>query len=177
VEPASGTLEDATGDLRDQSGAPVAGYGYIDITMLTGAVAASDLVVQLTLAAAPPDLDASVDEITYLIILDTHGDDDPEYWIGLQNLSDAAYRPTMNDWVAGTAFDGDAFPGGAAVEGRLAAWRVPLGALGSPGRIRMSAVTQDVLAASGEVVAEDQLPDPAGGWRDRGAEWLVVLQD
>lgn len=180
---ATGTLEDAVGDLVNSDRRRVNTPGYIDIRDLEAVADGSTLRLTLTLAGElPPPPPPATERLSYNVNLLTDGDLEarPDGAGGGQSwtidLSNAAmterYQPTLWDLPeqsqgVAIGYPGAQFPGTAVVTGDTIVWTVALAALGSPAVIRLSVLTSSVMdtGADGKVGTNDELPD--GGVEDR----------
>ena len=169
--PATGT--DKEGDLRKPSGKRANGPGYVDVLEIEAGVTDGQLSFVLTMAAnVPESMPSTVAEINYLVVIDSIGDGDWDYWISLTNLENGAWTPTLTDWIVGHDYAGPAFPGSVIVKGDSILGGVPITALGNADHLRVCVVTQRSKPHSGDLTAEDNAP--TDGCLE-GAGWITVV--
>ena len=174
--PTSASLDDPAGDLTSLEGAAVAGPAHLDALRVEASVDGETLFVTLRLASGPPSgVDGSVEQMTYLIVIDTDGPEDMDYWVTAENRSSGNFAFTLTDWADSYTYDTDTgdYPGAGAIADDTILWRLPLDALGSPSRLRISIWAQ--LSVDFEPVAEDFVPDGGPDLSGDPVGWLVVL--
>lgn len=174
--PAYVSLDDPAGDLAALDGTPVSGPAHMDALRVEASVEGDSLQVTLRLAGNPPTgVDGSVEQINYLVIIDTDGPQEMDYWLTAENRSSGEYAYALTDYSIGYNYDSenDEFPGSATVADDLVLWRIPLAALGDPSSMRLSIWTQASLDF--EPYAEDYIPDAASDLSADSAAWVVVL--
>jgi hypothetical protein len=164
LDSADVTFADAAGDLTDLNDQPVAGLEYIDITSLQIRVTPLVLEANLSVVGFAPSLNADTDAINYLVVLDTDGDDEFEFWLGMENRSDTLFYPSLDDWVVNYHYDEEEYPGTGSIAAGLISWQVPMSALGNPNTVRVWVWTEKLFGF--DVVAHDFLP--------ASSEWLTV---
>jgi hypothetical protein len=150
------TFSDAVGDLTDPDGQPVSEPNYVDVTSLQVRVTPLVFEANLTVAGVTPALNADIDFVSYVLVIDTNGDDDSEYWLALQNRSDTLFYPALDDWIVNYHYDEEEYPGAANIGGGVISWQVPMTALRDPRTIRLWVWTEKSFGD--DVVANDYLP-------------------
>jgi hypothetical protein len=162
----SAAFTDMPGDVRDGGGQPVDGSPHVDVTSTNASISNAELSVEIQVADAPPQISTSQQEVNYAVLIDVVGDEGSDYWLFAGNRSDAQYHLALDDFVDGYTYDDEEYPGTGDVAGSVVRWSVPLSALGdpSPDRVRLQFWVQVVDPPTGDVLAEDRLPDDSGEW-------------
>jgi len=174
-------LVDATSDLLDENDEPVAaGPAHADIVRVF--VEAKDGQVDLNIysAEAPPTVDPVSNEIAYGWLLETTGDEDPDWQVLIQNTGEQAgsgWAAGITSTADGQSREGPEFPGSGNVADTWVNVRMPLEAIGNPAVIKAAALTQDVVWPDfqndplNNVLRKDLAPDDQ--WPS-GSTWMTV---
>lgn len=164
------TVDDPSGDLLDGNDVPVDGPAYVDITRLTISHDADSVGFQMVVGAHLPTVSSELESLSYVVVLETTGDDDMDFWLQYDNRASGEWVPALIDWTAGgQTKEGAAFIGALSHVEDLVFGRVGLDQLGGMVPVKACVITQ----ASGpdfEVAAEDNVP--AGSCL--GGAWITV---
>jgi hypothetical protein len=170
------TLEDRRGDLVDGNREKVSEHAPVDILNMTGYADGDELHLTLALAGTAPRTRSPLDqETTYLFAVEKDGSGQSDYWITLRNRGSGVSSPELieNTGEGGTrTSSGDTFPGAMEVDENTVKATVRLDALGDPSTLRISAITQGTDFETGDVLAEDQVPE--GRQDTPGDAWLTL---
>jgi LysM repeat protein len=179
IPPTIASLPDATNDLLDPSGNAVNGQAYADFTGLAARINPTDLQVEMRLLTGPPDVDPSVETITYTVYIDTTGDGQPDFAITYGNavVQGEAFAPELTDLSTNQATIGADFPGTVEQFGTSIRITVSLAALGDTGRYSLAAKVDRRYMPGGPGDSEidesvDSVPDQQ--WPHPNARWLTV---
>ena len=104
-----------------------------------------------------------------MIVLETTGDRNFDYWISMLSSESGRFYPSLSDWRANHSYEDDQFRGAGVIEGNTVLFRVPLADLGSPESIRVGVLAQRSI--SGDVQTEDFLPE---AWRMENTAFLPL---
>jgi hypothetical protein len=97
----------------------------------------------MTLAATVPTKRSSkLEELNYLLEVDTTGDGGFDYWITLENRESGSWARSLFDLQSGVSYYDEMFQGSIEVVGRAIVGRIGLDALGAPTRVLVCGVTQ-----------------------------------
>lgn len=152
-------VADRADDLVDQDERHARGPRYVDIRRLQAEVSGDDLTFVLTVAADLPEgQSALVELLNYVVVLETTGDGDWDFWITYENRESGSWSPSMTDWGESMSYFDERFPGAVVHADDGVIGRIPLDRLGDPGAINICAVTQRA-SPDGDVTAEDNTPD------------------
>ncbi len=155
------TLQDAQGDLKDDTGAAAKPRPDIDVKQVSASTAGGNLVVDLVLAGnIPAKSPATKTQTSYAITIEPNGTGRSDYWLQLTNQKNGSWQAELDDWTVNKAFAGKTFPGSFKLTKNVLRMTVKLKALHSPSTIRLAVLTQLTDQLSGAVVvAEDVAPE------------------
>lgn len=171
--PASATLADPKNDLVDGNGKKAKRQPMIDITALDATSDGSKLHAVLTVAGdVPAKLPATLQEVSYLIVIEADQSGDEDYNVLIGNTEKGGWSASLVDQGVGESYAGELFPGAFSITGNRITVSVPLTSLGSPTQLRISAITQVADHESGDVTAEDQVP--MGEQYRPDSSWLML---
>jgi len=167
------TIKDPKVDLTDADGNKVGRHPDIDIVSLAAQAVGDQLYVDLQVAGdVPKTYSTTKAEVDYLVVMEADGSGKGDYWLKLTNNKPGTWVPELSDWVTTSAYEGADFPGVGKVAKTHVTFRVRLSSLGSPKHLRLSAITQRINHATGEVTAQDQAP--AGELYAPTTKWLTM---
>jgi hypothetical protein len=167
------TIKDPKVDLTDADGNKVGRHPDIDIVSLAAQAVGDQLYVDLQVAGdVPKTYSTTKAEVDYLVVVEADGSGKGDYWLKLTNNKAGSWAPELSDWVTTSAYEGADFPGVGKVAKTHITFRVKLSSLGSPKHLRLSAITQRINHATGEVTAQDQAP--AGELYAPTNRWLTI---
>jgi len=177
VDPPEGTAvaDDSAGDLVNDADEDVAGPAYVDVLSLHAVASPNQLTISLDIAGRAPAVDPSVEELTYLVMIDTDAAEEPDYWLTAENRSTGRFTAVLTDWAANTQYELDdaEFTGGVGFDGDTLNLQVHRDDLGNPSSLRVLVWTQQYVG--GVVTAKDYVPDAAAAETGAPDEWTVVL--
>jgi hypothetical protein len=127
---------------------------YLDIIGLRARTSDDRLLLDLTLAGDLPTGSPGVGVVAYRFNLDTNGDDQPDYRVGLEWAPGGGYVPVLESIVPPKRLIGPAFPGTASFAGSRIAVTVTLDALGCPSTIGVRGRAEQTRG--GATVADDE---------------------
>jgi hypothetical protein len=160
-------------DLTDADGNKVGRHPDIDIVSLAAQAVGDQLYVDLQVAGdVPKKYSTTKAEVDYLVVVEAEHSGKGDYWLKLTNNKAGTWVPELSDWVTTSSYEGADFPGVGKVAKTHITFRVKLSSLGSPKHLRLSAITQRINHATGEVTAQDQAP--AGELYAPTSKWLTM---
>jgi hypothetical protein len=161
----SASFKDPRGDLLDENDEAVGRPRYVDVRSFAAETSDTDLLLRMELDAAPPKSHSSeVESLSYIFVIEATGDEEWDYWIGLDNRTDGSYVGSLDDFVDTHHYEGAEFRGTVVLVDEIILARVPLTLLRSPTTLGVCVITQSTDAVSGAVEAEDNAPgDCLGG--------------
>jgi len=147
------TLVDPVGDFLDEDNAATNGPAYEDIVRLDVESRQGRIQLDTQVNATPPKVDPVREEISYVWLMETNGDGEPDWSVIVQNTTSTSEFNTpgwiaeLFDYQATTTRGGAAFPGTVVVDGGRITVSVMSDAVGSPARVRVAAGTEHSLWA------------------------------
>lgn len=182
IPPSLAVVHDPTDDLVDDQGFQTTGPGYADLSGFAIRLGNPVLLMELQLIAAPPNVDPSVEAISYVINIDTTGDGEPDYTVTYANNlpGQTGYAAQLRNRSTGEELTGADFLGTVDVTRSSIKISVSLAALGASsgtGSFAAAASAERTFQPDGpgDSSAErsfDLAPDQQ--WPRTNARWVTV---
>jgi LysM repeat protein len=184
IPPSIAVVADPENDLSDEQGFDTTGPGYADLTGFAVRLLDFDLAMELKLRNTPPNVDPTVEDVVYVINIDTTGDGEPDYSVTYANNlpGQVGYQADLRNRSTNEEQVGALFPGTVEVARTSIKITVALSALGSPdqkGTFAAAASVQrmfrpDQPADSSVEQSVDLAPDQQ--WPRTNARWAEVAR-
>lgn len=184
IPPSIAVVQDPENDLADEQGFETTGPGYADLNGFAIRLRDADLGMELQLRSTPPNVDPTVEAVSYTINIDTTGDGEPDYSLTYANdlPGQLGYQALLRNRSTGEELVALAFPGTIEVTRTSIKIAVALSALGSldgKGNFAAAASAQRTFRPDGPADSSveqsvDLAPDQQ--WPRTNARWLEVAR-